>query len=57
MPATIAGMVTARPNPRRSIQPTTYPPIPPERVRAIVDDLFLPLVAINQDAPEGRYPN
>jgi AcrR family transcriptional regulator len=26
----------------------TYKPIPPERVRAIVDDLFMPLVAINR---------
>jgi AcrR family transcriptional regulator len=26
----------------------TYQPIPPERVRAIVDDLFMPLVAINR---------
>jgi hypothetical protein len=25
----------------------TYQPIPPERVLAIVDDLFMPLVAIN----------
>jgi AcrR family transcriptional regulator len=28
----------------------TYKPIPPERVHAIVDDLFLPLVAANQRA-------
>ena len=26
----------------------TYQPIPPERVLAIVDDLFMPLVAINR---------
>jgi AcrR family transcriptional regulator len=26
----------------------TYEPIPPERVRAIVDELFMPLVAINR---------
>jgi AcrR family transcriptional regulator len=26
----------------------TYQPIPPERIRAIVDDLFMPLVAINR---------
>jgi AcrR family transcriptional regulator len=26
----------------------TYEPIPPDRVRAIVDDLFMPLVAINR---------
>jgi hypothetical protein len=25
----------------------TYQPIPPERILAIVDDLFMPLVAIN----------
>jgi Tetracyclin repressor-like, C-terminal domain len=26
----------------------TYQPIPPERILAIVDDLFMPLVAINR---------
>jgi hypothetical protein len=26
----------------------TYEPIPPERVQAIVDDLFMPLVVINR---------
>jgi hypothetical protein len=26
----------------------TYQPIPPERVLAIVDDLFMPLVAIDR---------
>jgi len=30
----------------------TYKPIPPERVLAIVDDLFMPLIAINR--PTGR---
>ena len=29
----------------------TYQPIPPERVLAIVDDLFMPLVAINHPGP------
>src|SRR5262249_19215225 len=34
----------------------TYQPIPPERVLAIVDDLFMPLVAISRP-PGGRPPS
>jgi AcrR family transcriptional regulator len=32
----------------------TYKPIPPERVFAIVDDLFMPLVAINRPVTKSR---
>jgi AcrR family transcriptional regulator len=34
----------------------TYQPIPPERVRAIVDDLFMPLVAINRPGEAVPLP-
>ncbi len=33
----------------------TFKPLPPERVRAIVDDLFMPLVAVNRPR-QGRNP-
>jgi hypothetical protein len=33
----------------------TYKPIPEERLLAIVDDLFLPLVAANQDDPLSQH--
>jgi AcrR family transcriptional regulator len=32
----------------------TYKPIPPERVRAIVDDLFMPLVAVSRPGRAAR---